>query len=395
MQKNSKNTRISKFIFNKFIILYLNSLVFFVNFYFFKKKKNILFLSNLKIKNVDKLNILLTIKSFQKISNYLNSNYFSFKRTFKKNYYNKNKKGKIILVDCVDFIKNNKWCIGYLKEIFKNKNYLFKLDSNNPDYVIYDVFGCEHTQPKFNNSIKIAYYSENIIPDFNEADYALSQAHLTYFDRYFKYPSFIWRLNILRNYNIEKIRKEVLNSPIRTKFCAAVISNNRSYAYFRINFIKILNNYKKVDTGGLSFNNINGKVDNKIEFLSSYKFSIAMENSEGDGYISEKIIESLLSGTIPIYYGDYMIDEFINPNVYILIKGEKDIPKKIEYIKKIDSDDILYKFILKEKVFLYNNIENIVEEEKKKFFYNIFEQRKYLSKRIDNYNYNNSLKCMI
>ena len=147
--------------------------------------------------------------------------------------------------------------------------------------------------------------------------------------------------------------------------------------------------------GGLSFNNINGKVDNKIEFLSSYKFSIAMENSEGDGYISEKIIESLLSGTIPIYYGDYMIDEFINPNVYILIKGEKDIPKKIEYIKKIDSDDILYKFILKEKVFLYNNIENIVEEEKKKFFYNIFEQRKYLAKRIDNYNYNNSLKCMI
>ena len=181
---------------------------------------------------------------------------------------------------------------------------------------------------------------------------------------------------MLRNYNIEKIRKEVLNSPIRTKFCAAVISNNSSYASFRLNFIKILNNYKKVDMGGLSLNNINGKVDNKIEFLSSYKFSISMENSEGDGYISEKILESLIYGTIPIYYGDYMIDEYINPNVYILIKGEKDIPKKIEYIKKIDSDDILYKLILKEKVFLYNgvkyiNIENIVEEEKKKFFYNI------------------------
>ena len=44
-----------------------------------------------------------------------------------------------------------------------------------------------------------------------------------------------------------------------------------------------------------------------------------MENSNGDGYISEKIIESFLAGTIPIYYGDYMVDEYINPKAYILI----------------------------------------------------------------------------
>ena len=69
--------------------------------------------------------------------------------------------------------------------------------------------------------------------------------------------------------------------------------------------------------GGYVFNNVGGKITNKTEFLSSYKFSIAMENSEGDGYISEKIIESFISGTIPIYYGDYMIDEFINPKSYI------------------------------------------------------------------------------
>ena len=44
-----------------------------------------------------------------------------------------------------------------------------------------------------------------------------------------------------------------------------------------------------------------------------------MENSEGDGYISEKIVDSFLAGTIPIYYGDYMVDEYINPKTYILI----------------------------------------------------------------------------
>ena len=99
-------------------------------------------------------------------------------------------------------------------------------------------------------------------------------------------------------------------------------------------------------------NNVGGKVKNKIKFLSFYKFSIAMENSEGQGYISEKILDSLIAGTIPIYYGGYMIDEFINPKSLILIKNENDMRKKIEYIKKLDNNDKLYKSIIKEKLFL-------------------------------------------
>ena len=82
--------------------------------------------------------------------------------------------------------------------------------------------------------------------------------------------------------------------------------------------------------GGKCYTNIHGKVRNKIKFLSKYKFSIAMENSRGDGYLSEKIVQSFRAGTIPIYYGDYLVDEFINPKTYILIKGDKDIDKKIE-----------------------------------------------------------------
>ena len=71
--------------------------------------------------------------------------------------------------------------------------------------------------------------------------------------------------------------------------------------------------------GGRFLNNVGGPVVNKIEFLSSYKFSIAMENSNGDGYVSEKIYDSLISGTIPIYYGDFTVDEYINPKAFILI----------------------------------------------------------------------------
>ena len=80
-----------------------------------------------------------------------------------------------------------------------------------------------------------------------------------------------------------------------------------------------------------------------------------MENTDGDGYISEKIVDSVLAGTIPIYFGDYLLDEYINPKSYILIKGEKDIEKKIKYIQKLDQDDNLYKEMLKEKAIIDDN----------------------------------------
>ena len=108
-----------------------------------------------------------------------------------------------------------------------------------------------------------------------------------------------------------------------------------------------------------------------------------MENSNGDGYISEKILQSYISGTIPIYYGDYLIDEYINPKTYILIKGEKDIASKIEYIKSIDNDDEKYRSIISENVLVDNNFTQKIDNELKSFLYNIFQQEKSKARRID------------
>ena len=270
--------------------------------------------------------------------------------------------------------------------MIESHNLIIKIDGNNPDFLIYDVFGCEHKNKKYNNSVKIAFYSENILPDFSEADYSLSQAHIIYMDRYFKYPSFIYRLKNFLNNKVENIFQFWQNTN-KTRFCGAVISN--SIQSFRLEFIRQLNKYKHVDMGGNYLNSVGGRVKNKTNFLSSYKFSIAMENSNGDGYISEKIIDSLIAGTIPIYYGNYLIDEYINPKVYILVKGKKDILDKIKYIKKIDNDEKLYNSILKEKIFInddYMNIINQTEEEKGLFLKHIFLQSKNTSKRIEKNN---------
>ena len=64
--------------------------------------------------------------------------------------------------------------------------------------------------------------------------------------------------------------------------------------------------------GGRCYNNMLGRIIDKIEFFEEYKFSIAMENSEGGGYISEKIVDSFRAGTIP-----YIMEIILLMNILI------------------------------------------------------------------------------
>ena len=307
-----------------------------INIHFlFSKKKKFFF------KSSDDFIINILKNNFNQISTYLHNKYWKKKSIL----YKYKKKLKIYITE--SYNKNiRKWFLGmYLKDLFD-----IEYVEENPDYIIIDVFGYRNKtfNSSINKAIKIGIFTENKIPDLNEFDYALGQCHINYLDRYFKYLNLMY----LNYKNIDKIRKRFIKNINRKKFCAAVISDTSEIFSnnFRLKFIEQLNNYKQIDMGGRYKNNVGGKVKNKIEFLTSYKFSIAMENTNGDGYVSEKIIDSFLAGTIPIYYGNYNVDEYINPKSYILIKGEKDIKRKIDYIIEIDNNEEKYLSILREKV---------------------------------------------
>ena len=368
------------------IIIYIDIIILIINLYllFFDKIDFI-------YKNIDHFFISVNTQSFYHISDYLNKKYIKEYNLNDSSQTNK----KYISLHFIQF-NDDPFVYNLINDSINilNNKYLVHINPNNPDYLIYNVVGCDFLDSKYNNSIKIAYFTENQLPDFSKADYCIGNSHIIYLDRYFKMPFYyINSINLLKNDTIELIRNNTLKNNIRTKFCAAVISNSFITDGFRLNFINELNKYKIVDMGG-SYNNNVGIIHDKIEFLSAYKFSIAMENTEGEGYLSEKIIDSFLSGTIPIYYGDYMIDEHINPEVYILVRGEKDIKNKIEYIKEIDNNDELYKKILRKKVIINNEYTFTITKEFSTFFEHIFEKNKSLAKRIDfncmKYSTNNS-----
>lgn len=57
---------------------------------------------------------------------------------------------------------------------------------------------------------------------------------------------------------------------------------------------------------------------NKLELLDRYRFNIAYENCRNDvGYISEKIFDAFLAGTVPVYLGNQRIQEFVPAGSFV------------------------------------------------------------------------------
>ena len=58
--------------------------------------------------------------------------------------------------------------------------------------------------------------------------------------------------------------------------------------------------------------------NNKFLSLQTAKFSFCYENAEGpDGYITEKILDCLIAGVVPIYWGPKNINHWINEDIFI------------------------------------------------------------------------------
>jgi hypothetical protein len=73
----------------------------------------------------------------------------------------------------------------------------------------------------------------------------------------------------------------------------------------------------KLDLFGRGFK----EIDNKLEGLQEYMFSVAIENAVWPGYFTEKILDCFLTGTVPVYSGDPLIGTVFNLNGIVLLRG--------------------------------------------------------------------------
>lgn len=192
------------------------------------------------------------------------------------------------------------------------------VESPQPRLCISGPYGIE---PPPAGAMHVGYLCENILPEPDNYDWCFGSWH----EEAVAHPHYTritW--HGFDPNSLVKTPAQVAAWLARPRrFCNFFYSNCVS---FREDFCRTLARYKPVDCPGRSLRTMPpidepqshaGKWSRKREFLSGYKFTVAFENSSAPGYHTEKILDPMLAGSIPIYWGDPGIARQFNPRSFI------------------------------------------------------------------------------
>lgn len=245
---------------------------------------------------------------------------------------------------------------NYFTDLFKTK-FNVEINQNNPDLLIYSVFGNNY---KNFNCKKILFSGENLdagkgeIPHYDDSDVTLS--HYEDWPKEIFMPLWVIFVNWFNKDQprplpsnptytvsldlIQKNRDRFLKD---RKFCAFI---NNNQIQDRIELFTQLNDSQRVDSFGSLFNNagktLRGSQQDKVKLLEDYKFNIAFENSYHKGYNTEKIIEPLEAGCIPLYNGGEKVKDYFNPSSFLYYKDFESMDTYVTQILNIHINQDLY-----------------------------------------------------
>jgi hypothetical protein len=78
--------------------------------------------------------------------------------------------------------------------------------------------------------------------------------------------------------------------------------------------------------------------EDKIETMSNYKFAVCFENVAYPGYVTEKIIDAIVSGVIPLYLGAPDITDFVPQEAFIDIRNFNSSQQLNEYLENLNEE---------------------------------------------------------
>ncbi|WRC14645.1 fucosyltransferase [Helicobacter pylori] len=273
----------------------------------------------------------------------------------------------------------NWWGDEEIKEFKKNilyfilsQHYTITLhqNPNKPsDLVFSNPLGLARKILSYQNTKRVFYTGENEVPNFNLFDYAIGFDELDFNNRYLRMPLYYDRLHYkaqsvndttapykLKPNSLYTLKKPTHHFKENHPNLCAVVNNEsdplkRGFASFvasnpnapkRNAFYEALNSIEPVTGGGSVKNTLGYKVENKSEFLSQYKFNLCFENSQGYGYVTEKIIDAYFSHTIPIYWGSPSVAKDFNPKSFVNVCDFKDFDEAIDYVRYLHTHPNAY-----------------------------------------------------
>lgn len=133
----------------------------------------------------------------------------------------------------------------------------------------------------------------------------------------------------------------------RPAFCGFVVSN--PVCEIRNRVFHTVNEYKKVNSGGSLYNNIGGPLSrlypgggagdlSKHQFFTKHRFTLSFENSQAEGYVTEKLLHAKMAGCIPIYWGDQKVDQDFVGDSFVQVSHLSDPKDILEKIKQLENN---------------------------------------------------------
>ena len=116
----------------------------------------------------------------------------------------------------------------------------------------------------------------------------------------------------------------------KTKMFSIIASNKTQTQGHKLRHQLIQAAGNRVDAYGPSYIPFKIHASNKIEGLKDYMYHFVIENCKRDYYFSEKLIDCLMTGTIPIFWGCPSIDNFFNVDGFITFDTLQELKEKLK-----------------------------------------------------------------
>lgn len=262
-------------------------------------------------------------------------------------------------VQFLGFDLNNYPSVQALRELACNQAGLVEVSANadivvcREDYKsLFDLLSLDDK-----TSIRILFCAEVASLDFSLFDFVIGWENRDYGDRYSRMHPALREKRILE-LSLEGLEPQV---PFEDRdFCDFIYSNSNAHP-MRDAFFLHLSKSKRVNSFGAHLNNseppahakkyLGSWEGEKVAIQAQHKFSLAIENATYPGYTTEKLLTSLVAGSIPIYWGNPEVGFDFNQGRFISVHNFQTIDDAVAEVLRLEGDREALEQFVKQPMF--------------------------------------------
>ena len=174
-------------------------------------------------------------------------------------------------------------------------------------------------------------------------------------------PEFMARFDLTISYRLsadvptpyldERVQSQLRSPPSPKCELAALFVSGTRETSGRTKYLEELMNHLDVHSYGSVLRNRRLAKDRgretKLDTISRYRFTLAFENAVAEDYVTEKLYDPLIAGSVPVYYGAPNVERFVPaPDAYIDVREYRSPVALAERLSSLAADEDAYAHFL-------------------------------------------------